>query len=705
MLKKIKDWLYYYFAEKNWGVRREYGPYVDAHQEEHKKHRWKHWWLLVRLNWHYRVLRKTIPFFDLNFSQIDQHEKMPCGSESEVYYRPDPYHFVKVLLKYDVISFDIFDTLLLRPFQKPKDLFYIVGKRLKFPSTFTNFAVARSEAERQARDDNLKGFGNKEVNIYDIYRILASNLGISETAGIQTELETERDYLFANPYMKIVYDILKTNKKTIVLTSDMYIPHDEMEVLLKSCGYYDYEKLYVSCDYKCDKASGELFRRIKSDYPGKSIIHVGDNIVGDIKGSKLAGIDSRHYKNVHEIGKPFRADWMSSLVSTAYSGLVNAYIHNGTQKYSEFYEYGFIYGGLYVYGFCHWIYQKVKQEGIEKVIFLARDGDIYQKIFQQFYSDIPNEYVFWSRFASVKYLVEINKQAMFDRVIKHKSSGTLPIELGSVLKSFNIKIDNSILKKYGLFLESQIGPHNVAAIKLCLNEVWEDIVRSYDHEKQLTANEIEVLIGNAKKIAVVDVGWTGSGPIGFKEFVNRYVKSDCEIKCWMAAGSGSYGSGDYILPDYMDGTLEAYMFSPLHNRRNEQIHSSTNTDMTNNALFEFFTQARYPSYRGRSVNDGYEFDIPEVENYHGIQEVHQGIIDFCNCYHTVFSKDPYLYSISGFDAYRPFAKLALSKKYFEHRDVFRNIVFGYGISGDEKNQRIETIGARADKIKQSREKK
>ena len=58
-MAKLKDKLYYYFAEKNWGVRREYGPYVDAHKEEHAKKPWKHWWLLVRLNWHYRVLRRN----------------------------------------------------------------------------------------------------------------------------------------------------------------------------------------------------------------------------------------------------------------------------------------------------------------------------------------------------------------------------------------------------------------------------------------------------------------------------------------------------------------------------------------------------------------------------------------------------------------------------------------------------------------------
>ena len=57
MFKKIKDKLYYYFARKNWGVRREYEPYVDAHREEHEKEPWKHWWILIKLNWHYRVLR------------------------------------------------------------------------------------------------------------------------------------------------------------------------------------------------------------------------------------------------------------------------------------------------------------------------------------------------------------------------------------------------------------------------------------------------------------------------------------------------------------------------------------------------------------------------------------------------------------------------------------------------------------------------
>ena len=55
----FKDKMYFYFVEKNWGVRREYKAYVDAHWLEHRKKRVSHWWILIRLNWHYRVCRST----------------------------------------------------------------------------------------------------------------------------------------------------------------------------------------------------------------------------------------------------------------------------------------------------------------------------------------------------------------------------------------------------------------------------------------------------------------------------------------------------------------------------------------------------------------------------------------------------------------------------------------------------------------------
>ena len=46
--------------------------------------------------------------------------------------------------KADIVSFDIFDTLLLRPYCKPSDLFYHIGQVKKMPF----FATLRQETER-----------------------------------------------------------------------------------------------------------------------------------------------------------------------------------------------------------------------------------------------------------------------------------------------------------------------------------------------------------------------------------------------------------------------------------------------------------------------------------------------------------------------------------------------------------------------------
>ena len=404
------------------------------------------------------------------------------------------------------------------------------------------------------------------------------------------------------------------------------------------------------------------------------------------------GIDTRYYKNVNEAGKQFRCEWMSSLTGSAYNGLINAYLHNGLNKYPFFYEYGFVYGGLYVFGFCKWIEEKAKKEGIDKIIFLARDGDIYQKVYNKFFGSIPNEYVYWSRFANMKYMIELQQDAFIDRVVKQKAFGTLDVELSSILECFSINLPEKELKKYGLYYSSIVSRQNLDSIKICIKNNWDSICEGYKVEKNKVIDQVKYLIGNAKKVAIIDVGWTGSGPIGFKTFVQKNINPNCEMKSWMAGGAGNYGSGEFVLPYYMDGEVESYLFSPFHNRRNEQVHLTENKAVLNNAVFEMFTQTQYPSYRGVTDDGNYKFDIPETENYSIISQIHKGILDFCDIYYTSFAKDVYMYNISGHDAYRPFTNLAFHKGYFEKN--FSKIVFGYGLSGDQKHQCIETIGER-----------
>lgn len=53
------------------------------------------------------------------------------------------------------------------------------------------------------------------------------------------------------------------------------------------------------------------------------------------------GIETDFYKNVNSIGNKYRAFEMTSLIGSAYRGIVNAKLHNGEGCYSPFYEYGY----------------------------------------------------------------------------------------------------------------------------------------------------------------------------------------------------------------------------------------------------------------------------------------------------------------------------------------------------------------------------
>ena len=118
----------------------------------------------------------------------------------------------KRILLCDVISFDVFDTLLLRPFDDPKTVFYLVGERLHCPS-FTRYRVL---AEKQARQEALEKTGYNEVTLEDIYEKMQRYVAVDVEKAAALEAEIELSLLQANPYVKQLYDIAVELGKTVI---------------------------------------------------------------------------------------------------------------------------------------------------------------------------------------------------------------------------------------------------------------------------------------------------------------------------------------------------------------------------------------------------------------------------------------------------------------------------------------------------------
>lgn len=712
-MRKIKDKLYRVLVESNFNICREYQNYVNTHTQDHKKNRIKSWWILIRLNVHYRVFRQKKPMLALPKSENKQANpvtprnsapqakapaksvpspakpaangaKLPYldGSESEGLKRRRSFYFVKDLLNYDVVSFDIFDTLILRPFNNPADLFMIIGEKLGI----MNFRAIRAAAEKQAREEHTVLHGNNEVTIHDIYKFVSRRTGLDIDEGVKVEFETEKEFCFANPYMMQVFKMLKEQGKEIILTSDMYLPHDMMEELLANCGYNGYSKLYVSCDYHCNKRNGGLYHNMMRDYRYKKIIHVGDNYATDIEKAKEIGIAASFYQSCRNRGNPYRADGMSELVGSLYAGIVNTHLHNGSKVYDPYYEYGFIYGGLYVLGYCNWIYSKAKTEGVEKILFLARDGDIYQKVFNMMFDDMPNEYVYWSRIANLKYAIENNRDDFLFRIVKLKALNTIKCTVEEVLEGIDLEWLVPRLPKYNLKKDMLLTIELQKYFECFLIDAWDEIVKFYNKEAEIAKHRFGKIVGNAKKVAVVDVGWLGSGPLGVKYLIEEKWQFDCEVKCYVAAIRKADPTTN--MNELLNGKIEPYIFSIMYNRNLYDTHLQTNKG-TNNIFFEMFTQACSPTFGGYGDEGTMKFGVPEVRNYAMTKKIQEGILDFTRLYYKYAEKYRYLLNVSGYDAYLPYRivirNLSLIKLLFGNASYSRNV----GISA--KSQQLEEI--------------
>ena len=339
--------------------------------------------------------------------------------------RPSQREWIRKLSACDVISFDAFDTLLLRPVEDPRDLFYFVGQKLSCP----DFRTLRIRAEEEARQKNLGRGGCGEVTLEEIWEILAAQTGLDAQEGLRAEWETERQFCYANPLFLPVLAALRRMGKTLVIASDMYLGEERIRRLLFEAGLGEFDGCFVSCDRKASKHEGTLFDQIQKRF-GSSCryLHVGDHPQADDRMAREKGWEAVWVASAHETGRPFRVRRMSPVVGTMYRGLASQRLHGEGRRYSPLYEFGYLYGGLFAVGFCRFLHKRVKEKKIGRLLFLARDGEIFHKVYRLLYPDCDTRYVYWSRRAALKLSVDGRRQEYFQRFLRDKQNGGYTVE-------------------------------------------------------------------------------------------------------------------------------------------------------------------------------------------------------------------------------------------------------------------------------------
>ena len=338
--------------------------------------------------------------------------------------------------KIKCVSFDIFDTLIKRPFFIPKDLFILLNK---YFIEYTNgksgmdFSKIRVYCEQLARE-RIENKRCQDITLDEIYSIIENEYGIDKD--ILEKLknkEIEYEIRFCER-RNIGYDLyslaLETNKK-VIFTSDMYLTKDVIEKILEKNGYVDNQKLYLSSEIRLTKARGDLYKYVLEDLKleGTEMIHIGDNYQSDVERPKSLKINAMHLPKATDVAMkancfakmltssmPFWRDNAASMnfigIRTMLAIAANKYFDNPFISFNEDSDFnadpyliGYYILGMYTLGITKWLLDETENKGYKNLVFMARDGYLPMeayRIMKRLYSNVPQEqYLYVSRKALV----------------------------------------------------------------------------------------------------------------------------------------------------------------------------------------------------------------------------------------------------------------------------------------------------------------
>jgi len=481
------------------------------------------------------------------------------------YKGPGPFDFDRfnsLFRQCDVISFDVFDTCLMRVVEKPVDVFLIMqsGFRRLTGRTEFPYAQTRSQAEQIAREecvassDDTESPIDREIGITDIYKVFCRLSGDSTDfipEFVRVEVEAEAQMLYANPLTLAIYLKSKEAGKTIIYVSDMYLPSETILDLLEQNGF-GRERLFVSAETKVNKYSGRMYDHVLASLecePGK-VLHIGDHPVSDLKMADNRGLAIFHMNRLYldfpwvEQSRTKLSFYEGDLLSSRCYGLADRNrisrsrldfksqtVMRQAAKYrtseeSFFYDLGYEVAGPLHFCFLNWIVKRSCELKLNRLFFLSRDGFLLNEFYQQARDR-------WGLQADSRYIYASRRMLNFSRIRELDYSALAflvtpnpSLTAGDFLSRIHIdpKRFEDRYRRQGLFDINEVvtTPQGVFVDDAHLGAIWELLKRMPDEILEQAAIEREPVLAylesegfREKGVGVVDIGWQASSLLSF----------------------------------------------------------------------------------------------------------------------------------------------------------------------------------------------
>ena len=554
--------------------------------------------------------------------------------------------------KYELISFDIFDTLLLRAVAKPIDIFEILWEKSEILHLIDispkEFVKVRVEMERNARNKKK----SREVNLREIYAEMPDYIVEDKIKLLQMEIEIEKQYCYRNDS---IYDLaiqLKNDGKILVLLSDMYLSACELNTILE---YNDidttiFSNIIVSNEKDCTKQTGMLYEELFKLYPTipkENIHHIGDNKNGDYNQAINRGICAVHYdaipdklRSIYDYEKIRHNIPQKEILSLR---KVTVYDHMDEMVSNEeklAYEIGASIVGPFLTMYVDHICERLQKLKINAIYPLMREGYILGKLIENEVNyrniHILVKPIYVSR--KVTYIPSIE---VLDREEIENMIGARNLTIKESIELMGLSVNNFIdLKEYENLKWKEthkVKVENKILKEILINKFLEpenkSKMESYIKEQRsLLIDYLKQEMNSFCNVATVDVGFFGRIQLWLEKALDL-SKIEHSMKHFLAVGV----TGDKI---FNNMNIEGYYGTITENGDLiATIHRTTD-------IIEKFISVTEGSTIGYQRNDNKIQPIKSepVANDAITQASFRGILDFQKAFHSFKDKKPLLAS-------------------------------------------------------------
>lgn len=480
----------------------------------------------------------------INFVVREMKELFPLLNKR---YHPDDIitdlsFFFENAKPYPVVSFDFFDTLIIRETEPEKILAKvaeiscdILSKALMTNISETYYTELRISVEHELRRKSYQMHQKDHETTHRlIINAVLDHLGIEDDALLiqllTAETELEFDTMRLNAGVKELLSMLRNLGKKIIVVSDMYLTATNLKRMAEILGIDEFiSQYYVSGDIGYAKYTGMLFKHVlqAESICADEIIHVGDNYHSDYIAARKAGVKSFWFFQKDNLSRRRQIRKKTNLKTNDFISRQIGLFYKNIETPSAITC--SLFNTFAPMVFAH-AYKNIKDSiklGITNFYFLAREGIAYKIVYDLLLNHHPE-------FSGLKLNTRILYISRASSVCaRYTNVNDIPNIIASVYERFGVLSYENLLRTWSVSESDLTDSPRVTPCIMQEKDVYllfssKEFATSFDFYMQKQKN---ALFGYLKQEGVfdapcflVDIGWAGT----IQKNIMR-LKPDAEI--------------------------------------------------------------------------------------------------------------------------------------------------------------------------------